>query len=64
MKTAFAAVLAGALLVSTAWAATGPPKHLDAEGRISLPADFRIRHVHLGSWVVIDNPTARGLHDV
>ena len=37
--------------------------YVDAEGRISLPDDFRSRMVHLGSWFV---PTgdASGFHDV
>lgn len=65
MRTAISAVLAGALLALPAWAARELPTHVDAEGKISLPADFRIRYVHLGSWAVIDDKSsARGLHDV
>jgi len=36
---------------------------VDAQGNISLPADFRKNMVHLGSWFVPDGD-ASGFHDV
>ena len=36
---------------------------VDAKGRISLPADFRNKLSHLGSWYVPGGP-ASGFHDV
>lgn len=36
---------------------------VDAEGTISLPPDFRLSMVHLGSWFVADGE-ASGFHDV
>ena len=36
---------------------------VNSEGEISLPADFRLRMVHLGSWFVPEGP-ASGFHDV
>lgn len=37
--------------------------NVDAEGNISLPEDFRLSMVHLGSWFVADGD-ASGFHDV
>ena len=37
--------------------------HVDADGRISLPENFRGRMVHLGSWFVPEGE-ASGFHDV
>lgn len=37
--------------------------HVDSEGTISLPKDFRLTMVHLGSWFVADGG-ASGFHDV
>lgn len=37
--------------------------YVDADGNISLPADFRINMVHLGSWYVPEGG-ASGFHDV
>lgn len=40
-------------------------RHVDAEGAISLPSDFRSRWSHLGSWVVQqDGAPGQGFHDV
>ena len=36
---------------------------VDADGRISLPEDFRTKMVHLGSWFVPEDE-ASGFHDV
>jgi len=37
--------------------------NVDEEGNISLPEDFRLNMVHLGSWFVADGD-ASGFHDV
>ncbi len=37
--------------------------HVDSEGNISFPKDFRISMVHLGSWFVPEGG-ASGFHDV
>lgn len=37
--------------------------HVDKEGRIHFPKDFRINMVHIGSWYVPDGG-ASGFHDV
>lgn len=37
--------------------------HVDKEGNIRLPADFRVSMAHLGSWFVPDGG-ASGFHDV
>ncbi|MCU7874936.1 MAG: cytochrome P460 family protein [Candidatus Thiodiazotropha sp. (ex Lucinoma borealis)] len=37
--------------------------YVDTEGNISLPQDFRLRMVHLGSWFVPEGD-ASGFHDV
>lgn len=37
--------------------------NVDKEGNISLPEDFRLNMVHLGSWFVADGD-ASGFHDV
>lgn len=37
--------------------------HVDEKGNISLPADFRLNMVHLGSWFVPEGG-ASGFHDV
>jgi len=37
--------------------------HVDTKGNISLPADFRLTMVHLGSWYVPEGD-ASGFHDV
>lgn len=37
--------------------------NVDKEGNISLPEDFRLNMVHLGSWFVADGG-ASGFHDV
>ena len=42
---------------------TGFSPYVDAEGNISLPADFRTTMVHLGSWFVPEGD-ASGFHDV
>ncbi|MBX9606645.1 MAG: cytochrome P460 family protein [Gammaproteobacteria bacterium] len=39
--------------------------YVDAQGRISLPQDFRLHWSHLGSWVVADTAApGHGFHDV
>jgi hypothetical protein len=37
--------------------------YVDANGKISLPDDFRTSMVHLGSWFVPEG-SASGFHDV
>ena len=37
--------------------------NVDKEGNISLPKDFRLNMVHLGSWFVADGGGS-GFHDV
>ncbi|MEE4190275.1 MAG: cytochrome P460 family protein [Halieaceae bacterium] len=39
------------------------PPHVDDRGNISLPADFRVNMVHLGTWYV-PSGGASGFHDV
>lgn len=51
------------LIPLTASAADGFSPVVDADGRISLPEDFRIGMVHLGSWFVPEGE-ASGFHDV
>lgn len=51
-------------LVTPAPAQAGDlPPHVDNEGNIKLPDDFRTRLVHLGSWFV-PSGEASGFHDV
>lgn len=65
MKGTITGLVAGLLLHLPAWSAEGLPPHVDTQGGISLPKDFRTHYVHLGSWAVIDEKSAaRGLHDV
>ncbi len=58
------------LLVSATTLAAEPrgntfSRHVDAQGTISLPTDFRSRWTHLGSWVVQqDGAPGQGFHDV
>lgn len=47
----------------SALAAENFSPYVDANGRISLPEDFRGRMVHLGSWFVPEGD-ASGFHDV
>ena len=64
MNRRIACVLGISLLAPlTAGAADGLSPYVDADGRISLPADFRGHMVHLGSWFVPDGE-ASGFHDV
>ena len=49
--------------VGAADAALSP--HVDSNGQISLPKDFRASWTHLGSWVVQqDGAPGQGFHDV
>ena len=64
------AVVASALLIVTSgWSQIGGSAqmpfnaHVDSEGHISLPRDFRTSMVHLGSWFVPEGE-ASGFHDV
>ena len=58
-----AMALAGSgLLHSQSMSAKFSP-NVDDEGNISLPEDFRLTMVHLGSWFVADGG-ASGFHDV
>ncbi len=51
------------MATGSAWAADSFSPYVDAQGNISLPSDFRINMVHLGSWFVPDGG-ASGFHDV
>lgn len=59
---------AGLLAVwASAQNAKAPAEHaaFDAQGQIRLPADYRTRWSHLGSWVVSDKDApGHGFHDV
>ncbi len=57
-----AGLLLGIHLVSTAAQDVFSP-HVDADGNITLPEDFRMNMVHLGSWFVPEGG-ASGFHDV
>jgi len=59
-------IAAGALLSSQVMSATAQEvfsPNVDSNGNISMPIDFRINMVHLGSWFVPDGE-ASGFHDV
>lgn len=57
-----AALLLGSQMTTTV-AQDDFSAHVDSEGNISLPEDFRINMVHLGSWFVPEGG-ASGFHDV
>jgi hypothetical protein len=59
----FLAIAALPLGVLGAGARGSFSEHVDREGEIRLPPDFRARMVHLGSWFVPEGD-ASGLHDV
>ena len=58
-----AAVILLITQMSSAMAQDMFSSHVDVDGNISLPIDFRINMVHLGSWYVPDGG-ASGFHDV
>lgn len=62
MRVLFVALTFG-LVVSPLSAEDGFSPYVDDKGNISLPDDFRISMVHLGSWFVPDGG-ASGFHDV
>lgn len=51
------------ILAPLTLSAEGFSPYVDKSGNISLPQDFRINMVHLGSWFVPDGD-ASGFHDV
>ena len=62
-RLAAVAVLVAAAAVVTAEAEDRFSPWVDAEGAITLPEDFRLRMVHLGSWFV-PGGGGSGFHDV
>ncbi|MGQ7844885.1 cytochrome P460 family protein [Granulosicoccus sp. 3-233] len=62
LSVAAAAALSGIQMTSVVAQESFSP-HVDADGSISLPEDFRINMVHLGSWFVPEGG-ASGFHDV
>jgi len=58
-----AAMTTGGVLHSQSMGAEEFSPNVDKEGNISLPEDFRLSMVHLGSWFVAEGD-ASGFHDV
>jgi cytochrome c len=62
-----ATTAASFLLVDQTLAQNAAPEHpaYNAQGEIRLPADYRAKWAHLGSWVVMDSKApGHGFHDV